>query len=69
MNKTIESIIFKFVDKILPLNKIINFSGGNVGLNALINQFNRGRYVRFYGVMVSTLDSESSDPSSNLGRT
>ena len=23
----------------------------------------------FYGVMVSTLDSESSDPSSNLGRT
>ena len=30
------------------------------------------RYVinnRFYGVMVSTLDSESSDPSSNLGRT
>src|SRR4029434_1094216 len=24
---------------------------------------------RFYGVMVSTLDSESSDPSSNLGRT
>ncbi len=28
----------------------------------------RGRQ-RFYGVMVSTLDSESSDPSSNLGRT
>jgi hypothetical protein len=25
--------------------------------------------ARFYGVMVSTLDSESSDPSSNLGRT
>ena len=25
--------------------------------------------VRFYGVMVSTLDFESSDPSSNLGRT
>ena len=25
--------------------------------------------TRFYGVMVSTLDSESSDPSSNLGRT
>ena len=24
---------------------------------------------RFYGVMVSTLDSESSDPSSSLGRT
>ena len=24
---------------------------------------------RFYGVMVSTLDSESSDPSSNLGGT
>ena len=24
---------------------------------------------RFYGVMVSTLDFESSDPSSNLGRT
>ncbi len=24
---------------------------------------------RSYGVMVSTLDSESSDPSSNLGRT
>ena len=27
------------------------------------------RPKRFYGVMVSTLDSESSDPSSNLGRT
>ena len=26
-------------------------------------------YVGFYGVMVSTLDFESSDPSSNLGRT
>ena len=26
-------------------------------------------HPRFYGVMVSTLDSESSDPSSNLGRT
>ena len=26
-------------------------------------------YLRFYGVMVSTLDFESSDPSSNLGRT
>ena len=25
--------------------------------------------LRSYGVMVSTLDSESSDPSSNLGRT
>ena len=25
--------------------------------------------ARFYGVMVSTLDFESSDPSSNLGRT
>ena len=25
--------------------------------------------VRFYGVMVSTLDFESSDPSSNPGRT
>ena len=25
--------------------------------------------ARSYGVMVSTLDSESSDPSSNLGRT
>ena len=26
-------------------------------------------HTGFYGVMVSTLDSESSDPSSNLGRT
>ena len=26
-------------------------------------------YLRFYGVMVSTQDSESCDPSSNLGRT
>ena len=25
--------------------------------------------IRFYGVTVSTLDFESSDPSSNLGRT
>ena len=28
-----------------------------------------GRETRFYGVMVSTSDSESGDPSSNLGRT
>ena len=28
-----------------------------------------GYKSRFYGVMVSTLDFESSDPSSNLGRT
>ena len=27
------------------------------------------KYSWFYGVMVSTLDFESSDPSSNLGRT
>ena len=27
------------------------------------------KWLGFYGVMVSTLDSESSDPSSNLGRT
>ena len=26
-------------------------------------------YLGYYGVMVSTLDFESSDPSSNLGRT
>ena len=26
-------------------------------------------YIGFYGVMISTLDFESSDPSSNLGRT
>ena len=29
----------------------------------------QGRVGRFYGVMVSTLDSESSNPSSSLGRT
>ena len=27
------------------------------------------KILRFYGVMVSTLDSESSDPSSSVGRT
>ena len=34
-------------------------------LSQIKNQSKR----RFYGVMVSTLDFESSDPSSNLGRT
>ena len=32
-----------------------------------LNKDNRGNW--FHGVMVSTLDSESSDPSSNLGGT
>ena len=31
--------------------------------------FNVNNVLWFYGVMVSTLDFESSDPSSNLGRT
>ena len=31
--------------------------------------FNVNKVLWFYGVMVSTLDFESSDPSSNLGRT
>ena len=29
----------------------------------------RPAFIRFYGVMVSTQDFESCDPSSNLGRT
>ena len=36
-----------------------------VGSNPIFVAFSS----RFYGVMVSTLDFESSDPSSNLGRT
>ena len=35
----------------------------------LTQEVNSANKSRFYGVMVSTLDSESSDPSSNLGRT
>ena len=35
----------------------------------LVNTFFIIGYQRFYGVMVSTQDSESCDPSSNLGRT
>ncbi len=35
------------------------------GLGLLLH----GPVTRFYGVMVSTQDSESCDPSSNLGRT
>ena len=33
------------------------------------DQFQKEQLTRFYGVMVSTQDSESCDPSSNLGRT
>ena len=33
------------------------------------NMFHFSPFSRFYGVMLSTLDFESSDPSSNLGRT
>jgi hypothetical protein len=35
----------------------------------LTQEVNPANKLRFYGVMVSTLDFESSDPSSNLGRT
>ena len=35
----------------------------------LTQEVNSVNKLRFYGVMVSTLDFESSDPSSNLGRT
>ena len=35
----------------------------------LSQEVNSANKSRFYGVMVSTLDFESSDPSSNLGRT
>ena len=35
----------------------------------IINKNSLRYFHRFYGVTVSTLDSESSDPSSNLGRT
>ena len=34
----------------------------------LTQEVNSANKSRFYGVMVSTLDFESSDPSSNLGR-
>lgn len=37
--------------------------------NILSQEVNSANKLRFYGVMVSTLDFESSDPSSNLGRT
>ena len=35
----------------------------------LSHEVNSANKLRFYGVMVSTLDFESSDPSSNLGGT
>ena len=35
----------------------------------LTQEVNSANKSRFYGVMVSTLDFESSDPSSSLGRT
>ena len=38
-------------------------------VHASLNSLQIKKITRFYGVMVSTLDSESSDPSSNLGRT
>ena len=42
----------------------------NTNINDLLNDLQPAHtVVRFCGVMVSTLDFESSDPSSNLGRT
>ena len=38
-------------------------------LSPKVKQNTSRRFNRFYGVVVSTLDSESKDPSSNLGRT
>ena len=38
-------------------------------LSRKVKQNTSRRFNRFYGVVVSTLDSESKDPSSNLGRT
>ena len=46
----------KFFDEWAPWNKIYNFKW-------------RKRAARFHGLVVRTLDSESSNPSSNLGGT
>ncbi len=48
-----------FDDEALSSNLVIGFLNLVTGVKS----------QRFYGVMVSTLDSESSNPSSNLGRT
>ena len=38
-------------------------------LSRNFNENTRSKFNRFYGVVVSTLDFESKDPSSNVGRT
>lgn len=46
-----------------------NYFGGRTGQPRMRDFSTRVVKMRFHGVMVSTLDSESSDPSSNLGGT
>ena len=49
---------------------VVNCRQGFLGKDYLnFKSKHRPSSLRFYGVMVSTLDFESSDPSSNLGRT
>lgn len=48
--------------------KFLNIEGGLL-IHELMSEVSDYVVARFYGVMVSTLDSESNNPSSNLGRT
>src|SRR4029434_4817480 len=54
---------------ITPLDPYVRTEKNSNGQCFKSIKFFRVTSCRFYGVMVSTLDSESSDPSSNLGRT
>lgn len=50
--------------------RTLSYGGENSGSDGRSFVYGEAlRGVGFYGVMVSTLDFESSDPSSNLGRT
>ena len=65
----------KFSTALLYLEVVFILESGNCLANLLLStilflkEFFTGVAARSHGVMVSTLDSESSDPSSNLGGT
>ena len=52
-----------------PIRLWLSVVVGGVGVDEKQYYLNSGFDARFYGVMVSTQDSESCDPSSSLGRT
>ena len=55
--------------RVLSFCRCVSKFSINFGMERYIINYSRPRRQRSYGVMVSTQDSESCDPSSSLGRT